>query len=73
MKKAILDPRQCKSCQPCTAVLACTFRAFIKESENEVPFIDMYKCSGCGKCIRNCSNGAISLLIQPCGKAKQGW
>jgi Fe-S-cluster-containing hydrogenase component 2 len=40
--------------------------AIFRECQEDKPWIDFYKCSGCAKCKPLCPNGAIKLITQPC-------
>ncbi|MBL8027370.1 MAG: 4Fe-4S binding protein [Fibrobacteres bacterium] len=74
MKKAIINPHKCQSCELCIVIEECFRRAPFRESQKEKPWIDFYKCSGCMKCKKLCPHGAVDDVIQPCnGKGKSGW
>lgn len=74
MKRAIIDSKKCKSCKVCEVEVKCTMNAPFRESPEQKPWIDFYKCSGCMKCKTICPNGAVNEIIQPCnGKGKLGW
>ena len=74
MKRAIINPLQCKSCAPCNVEINCEKKAIIRENEVEKPWIDFYKCCGCMKCKSFCNNSAVLEISQPCdGKSRKGW
>ena len=74
MKRAIVNPQICKSCIPCVVETDCPKKAVIRESDNDMPWIDFYSCSGCMKCIAYCKNEAVEEITHPCdGKARKGW
>ncbi len=53
-------PVFCDHCEQCTALDACPSKALLR-NENGLVFLDEGKCSGCGKCVKTCSLGAIRL------------
>ena len=76
MKRALIKPDICNRCPECGVMKNCSFTALIREEEGDVPFVDLYRCSGCEKCIleRFCSNKAIEVIAKPCdGSRILGW
>jgi len=67
MKRALIDPDKCKSCDPCSVETNCPQQnVIIREDKADKPWIDFYKCRGCMKCKQFCENGAILEEIKPC-------
>ncbi len=74
MKRAIIRPETCQTCQPCTIELNCTMGAIYREDPADKPWIDLYRCSGCMKCKNFCPHQAVQEILQPCnGKPKNAW
>lgn len=74
MTRAIVNPAVCKGCLPCSVETDCPKKAVIRETTEDLPWIDFYKCSGCLKCKMYCPNNAIDEVTHPCdGKARKGW
>lgn len=74
MKRAIIKPDNCENCETCLVERNCVNMAIIRESKEDKPWIDFYKCRGCMKCISYCQNNAVGEIIQPCGgNASKGW
>ncbi len=74
MKRAIILPEVCRNCECCEAGKVCPQDAFIREKEDDKPWIDFYQCRGCLKCKPACPYGAVGEIIQPCnGKGKMSW
>lgn len=74
MKRAIIRPEKCKKCKICNAEQACQQNAFIREKDDDKPWIDFYQCRGCLKCKPACAYEAVGEIIQPCnGKGKMSW
>jgi len=61
---AEVDWNICRGCDPCQARLACKTRAIVKFAADELAFIEMDRCRGCGKCLQACSFSAIRLNNQ---------
>lgn len=48
--------------------------AVLRETEDDKPWIDFYRCSGCLKCKLVCPGGAIEEIMRPCtGRPQMGW
>ncbi len=74
MKRAMINPVNCKNCQPCKVETKCLHEAVIKEASDDKPWIDFYLCAGCMKCKAFCLNNAIEEIVQPCdGNRRMGW
>ncbi len=74
MKRAIIIPEKCMNCEMCLVETDCPKKAIIRESIEDKPWIDFYRCSGCMKCLGFCKNEGIREVYQPCdGKARSGW
>ena len=74
MKRAMINPANCKNCQPCEVEIGCLHKAVIKETPDDKPWIDFYLCAGCMKCKVFCPNKAIEEIMQPCdSNRKMGW
>jgi MinD superfamily P-loop ATPase len=70
----MIDPAACNNCPDCLVGTKCEKAAVIRESADEKPWIDFYKCSGCMKCTVYCGYGAVTEISRPCtGKAAKGW
>ena len=59
-KRLRVDPRRCPQNHPCPAVRVCPTNA-LKQSGYGLPSVDMETCITCGKCVRYCPMGAISV------------
>ena len=67
MKRALIDPKKCKGCDPCAVETKCPQQnVIIREDKTDKPWIDFYKCRGCMKCKQYCENGAILEEMKPC-------
>ena len=74
MKRALIDPNRCQKCHPCLVEMNCEMHAAFRESEEDGPWVDFYRCSGCLKCKIVCQHGAVIEITQPCtGGGKLGW
>ena len=74
MKRAIILPEVCKNCETCLVQEKCINLALIRESIEDKPWIDFYKCRGCMKCISYCQNNAVGEITHPCnGTPSKGW
>ena len=74
MRRLIIRPETCRSCQPCRASEECDRQAFLREDADDKPWIDFYRCRGRMRCVAVCPNGAIEELVQPCnGGRRMGW
>lgn len=74
MKRALIVPEACAGCIPCAVEETCANHAIIRESQDDKPWIDFYKCSGCLRCKALCRYGAIEDISQPCnGQGRMGW
>ncbi|MHB1153455.1 MAG: 4Fe-4S binding protein [Eubacteriales bacterium] len=74
MRRAIIKPDHCKNCMICLVEQKCPNTAIIRESKEDKPWIDFYKCRGCMKCINYCQNNAVEEITHPCsGKPGMGW
>jgi Pyruvate/2-oxoacid:ferredoxin oxidoreductase delta subunit len=74
MKRAIIKLDICKNCATCLVEQNCVNTAIIRESKEDKPWIDFYKCRGCMKCISYCQNKAVGEIIHSCdGNPSMGW
>lgn len=74
MKRALIQPRRCLNCRPCPVQTQCAMDAVLRETEDDKPWIDFYRCSGCLKCKLVCPGGAIEEIMRPCtGRPQMGW
>jgi MinD superfamily P-loop ATPase len=74
MHRSLIDTNKCLKCKVCLVEKNCESHAIIKESEDDKPFVDFYKCTGCLKCKVVCKGRSIEIITQPCtGKPKMGW
>lgn len=74
MKRAIINPVNCKNCGECAVVKVCDKNAIIREEKGDSPWIDFYRCCGCLKCKAACQFNAVEEISQPCtGKPRMGW
>ena len=74
MKRAMIDPKICKTCNICEVDSQCPQNAVIREDKGDTPWVDFYKCRGCMKCKLFCNNGAVLEEIKPCdGKSSPSW
>lgn len=58
---AIIDPARCPQNHPCPIVPACPAKAVTQQGDG-APEIDVYQCTGCGKCARMCPAGAFTIV-----------
>ena len=56
-----IDWNICQACESCQARSACTTRAIIQIDPGEVPYIELDRCTSCGKCILACICQAIDM------------
>ena len=74
MKRALIDPAKCKSCDPCAVDEKCPQKAIIRELPTDPPWVDFYRCRGCMKCVKFCENGAVLEELKPCnGGFARSW
>lgn len=74
MKRALVHPGRCRSCDPCPVLEQCPMHALFREGPEERPWVDFYRCSGCGRCKGFCPHDAVELLTHPCdGTRRMGW
>jgi len=74
MKRALINPEKCLSCQPCQVAEKCPMHAILRETAEDKPWVDFYHCSGCAKCKAFCPHRAIHVLTHPCdGGRRMGW
>lgn len=74
MKRAMICPDLCTSCNPCRIEVECRFKAVIREDPADKPWVDFYRCSGCGECKKICEFHAVTDISKPCdGKGKADW
>ena len=55
-----VNKNRCPENHPCPSVRVCPVEA-LKQVRYSAPTADMDKCIKCGKCVRYCPMGAISL------------
>jgi len=58
--KLVVYQRRCPQNHPCPSVRVCPVDALSQQSI-EAPAVDQSKCIECGKCVRYCPMGALSL------------
>lgn len=74
MKRALIQPKQCRNCSVCNVDAQCPMKAVFREDPSEKPWVDFYRCSGCMVCKGLCPHDAIEEIAHPCdGKQKMGW
>ena len=66
MKRALIESKKCLNCKICTALESCPRFAIFRECDDEKPWVDFYKCTGCMKCKNQCKGNAIEFITQPC-------
>jgi carbon-monoxide dehydrogenase iron sulfur subunit len=54
-------PRRCRHCEDAPCIPACPTEALKRENKDSPVIIDEDLCIGCGKCVRECPFGVISL------------
>lgn len=59
-RRLIVNPRRCPQNHPCPAVRVCPANA-LQQKGYGLPSVDMAACVACGKCVRYCPMGAISI------------
>lgn len=59
-KRLRVNPRRCPQNHPCPAVRVCPTNA-LKQQGYGLQTVDMAACIVCGKCVRYCPMGAISV------------
>ena len=60
-RRIVVDPHICPQSHACPAVEVCPVGALTQEG-NAAPVVDPEKCILCGKCVKRCAMGAISLV-----------
>lgn len=75
MKRAMIISERCNACATCQLDLRCENRVLIRETPQDKPWIDFYRCRGCMKCLKYCPYDAIEELVQPCHNMERemGW
>lgn len=74
MKRALIIPKACAGCIPCSIEEVCDNHAIIREAQDDKPWVDFYKCAGCMRCKAYCSFNAIEEITHPCtGQRSMGW
>ena len=74
MKRALIDINKCRNCSECEIEKKCQMKAVFRESCQDKPWVDFYRCSGCMKCKIYCDYGSIIEEAQPCsGRARISW
>ena len=49
-------------------------QAFFRETPDEKPWVDFYKCGGCLNCKPLCPARAIEAISRPCdARGRRGW
>ncbi len=56
----VVNKRRCPQIHPCPSVRVCPVDA-LSQQLYEAPAVDQSKCIECGKCVRFCPMGALSL------------
>lgn len=56
----VVNEHRCPQNHPCPSVRVCPVDALTQQSF-EAPAVDQSKCTKCGKCVRFCPMGALSL------------
>ncbi len=55
-----VNPNRCPQNHPCPSVRVCPSEA-LTQVRYSAPTVEMDKCIQCGKCVRYCALGAISM------------
>lgn len=58
---AEIDWDLCQGCHPCEARRVCNTRAIVKFAADELAYVELDRCHGCGKCLPACNFQAIRL------------
>lgn len=56
-----VNKRRCPQNHPCPSVRVCPVKA-LSQQAFEAPSVEQSKCIECGKCVRYCPMGALSLV-----------
>ncbi len=59
-----ISPHKCPANHPCPAVRICPEGA-LTQIGHAAPIVDQSKCTKCGKCVRSCPMGAMTLVKIP--------
>lgn len=74
MKRALINPSRCTNCGTCRVESECTMTAVFRESPEDRPWVDFYRCNGCMECKAWCPDHAIDEIAHPCsGGGRMGW
>ena len=74
MKRALVNPENCRNCPECNVAVLCAQRAIIREEASDKPWVDFHLCRGCMKCKTYCGNHAILEEVKPCDRGfAQSW
>lgn len=75
MRRALIVPEKCMACEECQVGIKCENNILIRENIKDKPWIDLYMCRGCMKCLNYCPNGAVEELVRPCSNLGSviGW
>lgn len=60
-KRIVVNAQRCPQNHPCPSVQVCPAEA-LSQKGFDAPTVDMDKCIKCGKCVKHCPRGAISLI-----------
>ena len=60
MKTLNVIPANCPQNHPCPSVNVCPEGA-LEQDGMSAPFVDISKCTKCGKCVRFCPMGALEI------------
>lgn len=65
MKTAYINPKKCDKSPFCPVKRVCPVGAITQTGGlfgGGMPTVDKAKCTGCGKCLRVCPHGAVTMV-----------